>query len=68
MPMKILIAGGGQTATLVAARLVREGNEITIVEQDPDRCRELEETLDAKIIQGNAASIAVLRRAGIADA
>jgi trk system potassium uptake protein TrkA len=66
--MKILVAGGGQTATLVAARLIREGNEIVIVEQDSERCRKLEEMLDAKIVQGNAASIGTLRRAGIADA
>ncbi len=66
--MKILIAGGGQTASLVAARLTREGNEVVVVEQDPERCEKLEETLDAKIIQGNAASIDTLRRAGIADA
>ncbi len=66
--MKILIAGGGQAAALVAARLIREGNEVVIVEQDPERCDELEEILDAKIIRGNAASIGALRRAGIADA
>jgi trk system potassium uptake protein TrkA len=66
--MKILIAGGGQTAALVATRLIREGNEIVIVEQDPERCRQLEESLDAKIVQGNAASIDALRRAGIAEA
>lgn len=66
--MKILIAGGGQTAALVATRLTREGNEVVIVEQDPERCEKLEETLDAKIIQGNAASIGTLRGAGIADA
>jgi len=66
--MKILIAGGGQTATLVATRLIREGNEIVIVEQDSERCRNLEEMLDAKIIQGNAASVGTLRAAGIAEA
>ena len=66
--MKILIAGGGQTASLVAARLIREGNEVVLVEMDAERCRKLEESLDAKIVQGNAASIGVLRRAGIADA
>ncbi len=65
--MKILIAGGGQTATLVAARLIREGNEIVIVEQDPDKCAKLEEMLDARIIQGNAASVETLKKAGIAD-
>ncbi len=66
--MKILIAGGGQTAALVAARLIREGNEIVIVEQNPEQCAKLEEMLDAKIIRGNAASIETLRAAGIAGA
>jgi len=66
--MRILIAGGGQTATLVAARLIHEGNGIVIIEQNPERCDELEETLDARIVQGNAASVKTLRKAGIADA
>ncbi len=53
---------------MVATRLIREGNEVVIVEQDPERCEKLEEMLDAKIIQGNAASIGALRKAGIGDA
>lgn len=66
--MRILIAGGGQSAALVAARLIREGNQLVLVEEDPQRCLELEEMLDAKIVRGNAASISVLREAGIRDA
>ncbi len=53
---------------MVAARLIKEGNEITIIELDPERCKELEETLDVKVIQGNAAGVNILRRAAIADA
>ena len=66
--MKILIAGGGQTSVLVAKRLIREGNELVIIEKDPTRCEYLEETLDAKIISGDAASIATLKEAGIKNA
>ena len=66
--MRILLAGGGKGAALIAARLIREGNEVTIVERDAERCRELEEHLDAKIVQGSAGSIRTLRKAGIADA
>ena len=66
--MKILIAGGGQTATLVASRLIREGNQIVIVEQNPDQCARLEENLDAKIVQGSAGSVDTLRQAGIGSA
>ena len=55
-------------AALIASRLIGEGNEVTLVEQDSERCAELEDMLDAKVIQGNAASVTALRRAGIADA
>ena len=54
-------------ATLVATRLIREGNEVVIVEQEPERCRELEDILDAKVVRGNAASIQTLRNANLGD-
>lgn len=65
--MKILIVGGGQVANLIARRLIREGNEIVIIEQDQERCDQLQELLDAKIVRGSATSIISLRKAGIAD-
>jgi trk system potassium uptake protein TrkA len=64
-PMRILIGGGGQVAELIAKRLIREGNEIVLVEQNPDRCQQLEELLDAKIVQGNISNIRTLETAGI---
>jgi len=66
--MRVLILGGGAVGTLVAQRLVREKNEVTIVENDPGRCTALEDTLDAKIIQGDASSIKTLERAGLINA
>src|SRR5690606_34509102 len=63
--MRILIAGGGQSAALIASRLIREGNEITIVEKDAMRCAHLDETLDAKVVRGSAASIRTLLKAGL---
>ncbi|MEZ5360798.1 MAG: Trk system potassium transporter TrkA [Bryobacterales bacterium] len=66
--MRILIAGGGQSAALIAARLIREGNEVTIVDASRDRCEQLEEQLDAKIVFGSAASIRTLNKAGLRDA
>ena len=63
--MRILIAGGGQSAALIASRLIREGNEITIVEKDAARCAHLDATLDAKVVRGSAASIQTLRKAGL---
>ena len=66
--MRILLTGGGEGAALIAARLIREGNQVTIVEKDAQRCVELEEHLDAKIVQGSASSVNILRKAGLADA
>lgn len=66
--MRVLICGGGQVGTLTARRLIREGNEVTIVDPDPGRCEELESTLDAHVVTGSASRVKALRRAGIADA
>ncbi len=66
--MRIVIAGGGQVATLTAVRLVREGNEVSLVETDPERCKRLEDLLDAKIVNGSGASPTALRKAGLDQA
>ncbi len=66
--MRILILGGGAVGRLVAQRLIREKSEVTIVEAVEDRCVELEEDLDARIVPGDAASIKVLERAGLISA
>jgi trk system potassium uptake protein TrkA len=66
--MRILIAGGGQVAALIARRLIREANEVTIVEKDEQRCRQLDETLDAKVVRGSAISVRAMRNAGLEDA
>lgn len=66
--MRILIAGGGDVAYLTARRLSREGNEVVIVEENPERCAHLQENLDVRVIRGSASSIQTLRRAGLADA
>lgn len=63
--MRILILGGGAVGTLVAQRLIRERNEIVIVEKNAERCSDLEEVLDAKIVHGDASSVKVLEKAGL---
>ncbi len=65
--MRIFIAGGGHCGEFIARRLVREGNEVCIVEMDGDQVRYLEAHLDAQIIKGSATRITTWRRAGITD-
>jgi trk system potassium uptake protein TrkA len=64
--MNVLIAGGGQVGALIARRLIREGNAVTIIDPSPERCAELDSQLDARVVTGNAARVLVLREAGIA--
>ncbi|MGD2055357.1 MAG: Trk system potassium transporter TrkA [Gammaproteobacteria bacterium] len=66
--MRIFVAGGGQSAEFIARRLIREGNQLVILETDGERCKQLESHLDAKVVQGNAGSFTAWRRAGIAAA
>ncbi len=66
--MRIFVAGGGQVAAFIAKRLIREANELTILEHDEQRCRHLEAHLDARIMHGSAANIAAWRKAGITKA
>jgi trk system potassium uptake protein TrkA len=63
--MNVLIAGGGQVGALIARRLIREGNAVTIVDPSEERCAELDAQFDARIVTGNAARVLVLREAGI---
>ena len=67
--MNILILGAGQVGTTAAYSLAREeANEVTIVDQNPDVLRELQDRLDVRTVVGNAAYPDVLERAGAKDA
>jgi trk system potassium uptake protein len=66
--MRIIILGAGRVGESVAENLVSEQNDITIVDRDPRRIRELEDRLDLRGVAGNAIQPSVLERAGIRDA
>jgi trk system potassium uptake protein TrkA len=65
--MNILIIGAGRVGTSVAESLVSEHNDITIVDTDPLRLRQLQERLDLRGVCGNAIQPSVLREAGAED-
>lgn len=66
--MKIVILGAGQVGASVAATLAGEANDITIVDMDRERLRELQDKLDLQVVFGHGSRPEVLRRAGIEDA
>ena len=65
--MKILILGAGRVGESVAESLVSERNDITVIDTNPARLRELEERLDLRGVVGNGIQPSVLREAGIQD-
>ncbi|MFM9882393.1 MAG: Trk system potassium transporter TrkA [Burkholderiales bacterium] len=66
--MKIVILGAGQVGTTVAENLVSEANDITVVDLDTARLKDLQDRLDLRTLIGNAAHPSVLANAGIEDA
>ena len=66
--MKIIILGAGQVGSSVAANLVGEANDITVVDSDARRLQELQVRFDLRTVVGHASHPEVLQRAGAADA
>jgi trk system potassium uptake protein TrkA len=65
--MKVLILGAGRVGESVAESLVSERNDITIVDTDPARLRDLQDRLDLRTVAGNGIQPSVLREAGVED-
>lgn len=66
--MKIVILGAGQVGSTVAAALVHEDNDITIIDIDQRRLKELQDQMDIRCVHGHASYPKVMERAGIEDA
>ncbi len=66
--MKIIIAGVGKVGSVLTRQLSLEGNDLTIIDTNPDALEQTIEHSDAMSIEGNCASMEVLRNAGIENA
>ena len=66
--MKIIIIGAGQVGATLAENLASEDNDITVIDMDGNRLRELQDRLDIQTVEGNGAHPDVLDRAGCNDA
>ena len=64
--MRIIIVGAGAVGTHLAERLSFEGQDVVVIEIDPQRAAEIQERVDALVITGNGASAAVLNEAEVA--
>jgi len=66
--MKIIILGAGQVGCSVAANLVSEANDITVVDSNPSSLLSLSERYDLRTVVGIASYPSVLAKAGAKDA
>ena len=66
--MKIIIAGAGQLGKSLAANLVREKNDVTIIDTSPMLLHELGQRYDLRTVTGHASYPEVLESAGCANA
>ena len=66
--MKIIILGAGQVGGTLAENLANEQNDITVIDTDAQRLRELQDLIDIKTVVGTGSYPQVLRQAGADDA
>jgi trk system potassium uptake protein TrkA len=66
--MKIVIAGAGETGSHLSKILAQESQDITMLDANEAKLKQLKTTLNIKTVAGQAISIASLKESGVADA
>ncbi|UTW48294.1 Trk system potassium transporter TrkA [Bacterioplanoides sp. SCSIO 12839] len=66
--MKIIILGAGQVGGTLAENLANEQNDITVIDTDSKRLRELQDRIDIKTVKGRGSYPQILADAGADDA
>ena len=66
--MKIIIVGAGQVGGTLAENLVGENNDISVVDIDGEKLRELQDKMDLQVVTGQGCHPDVLKSAGAEDA
>ena len=66
--MKIIILGAGRVGGTLAGNLSSEANDITVIDSEESRLRELRDRIDIGVVSGHASHPETLLRAGIEDA
>lgn len=66
--MKIIIAGNGKVGAALTRQLSAEGDELTLIDSNLKVLESSEELYDIMVVEGNCASMEVLKQAGVKDA
>ncbi|MFW5983762.1 MAG: potassium channel family protein, partial [Halobacteria archaeon] len=62
--LRIIIAGMGRVGYYAAKTLKEQGHELVVIEEDGDRCEEINDEYIATVIEGDTTRPSVLRQAG----
>jgi trk system potassium uptake protein TrkA len=66
--MRIIIVGAGEVGTHLARRLSAEGQDVVLIEANPEQASSVAAQLDVLTITGNGASLPILEQAGVRNA
>ncbi len=66
--MHVIIAGGGRLGKALAELLIKEKNDVVVIEKDSERAEKLAESLDALVVNGDATDTKILKDANIESA
>lgn len=66
--MRFIICGAGQVGATIAEQLAKEGNEVSLIDQDSELVAKINDTIDATAFVGYASHPATLQKAGADDA
>lgn len=65
--MRIVIVGAGAVGSYLAEKLSYEGQDVVVIESDPERAAAAQSEIDCLVINGNGASSKTLKKAGLGD-
>jgi trk system potassium uptake protein TrkA len=65
--MNIIIVGAGEIGRYLASKLSQEAHNISVIEKDAALAQDLEQSIDAKVIHGNGASVEDLVEADVGE-
>ncbi len=66
--MKTIIIGAGKVGYSIAQLLSTENQDVVVIEQDEERLKIVDESLDVQVVLGSGSSPAILEAAGVKEA
>ena len=66
--LKIVIVGAGEVGFHIAQRLSEEQKQVVVIDQNPDKLRRIEDSMDVQTVLGSGSIPSVLKDAGAGDA